>query len=633
MTKSSKTTGTRSKAAGAAWLTLLLVLLTIGMLRFQDSSARPNSTEISYTTFRREVDRGNVESIVVAGGRIEGRFRDPAPPAAPDEGDPRPRTFSTRYPAFGDDGLFEELDAHGVDVTVASDRAITWWTLLLGLSPVLMLILLFFLVSRGLSAQGKGLLSMGRSRARLYNRREKKERETFQDVAGTQEAKRELQEIVEFLRDPNRVSRVGGEMPRGVLLVGPPGTGKTLLARAVAGEADVPFFSITGSDFMEMFVGVGASRVRELFSAAKAQAPSIVFIDELDSVGRHRGAGIIGGHDEREQTLNQLLSEMDGFEPNVGVVVIAATNRPDVLDRALLRPGRFDRRIAVDLPTLRDRVDILRVHSRAKPLSPEVDFEEIARSTAGFSGADLKNLLNEAALLVARRDGSVITPADIELARDKVVMGLKREDLTLSRDELELLAYHEAGHAVVAAVLPLADPLRKVTIVPRARTMGHTEQIPAMDRFVYHRDYLLDRLAVMLGGRAAEELFKKTATSGAESDLKQATALARSMVLDWGMGDRLPAVAFGQEGQPFTFGFEIGTRRDVSDQTARELDEETMSILSHARGRALKVLQEERRAVGRLVELLLEKEEVLGDEVLEVLERRPRPLKSWSGTR
>jgi cell division protease FtsH len=465
--------------------------------------------------------------------------------------------------------------------------------------------------------QGQGIfsaLNMRRSGAQLYERG--KERTTFDDVAGLQSPKAELREIVRFLKEPQFFQRLGGEVPRGVLLVGPPGTGKTLLARAVAGEAEVPFFSITGSNFMEMLVGVGASRVRDLFDEAKKASPSIVFIDELDSIGRRRGAGLGGGHDEREQTLNQLLSEMDGFAPNEGIIVMAATNRPDILDPALLRPGRFDRRITVDLPTMQDRLAILKIHSRNKPLAEDseraVDLERIARGTPGFSGADLENLLNEAALLAAREGKDLIEAEDIEEARDKVMMGLERENLGLTDEEMQLLAHHEGGHAIVAAVLPHADPIHKVTIVPRGRAMGVTQQLPERDRYVYRREYMLDRLAVMMGGRAAEQLIFDTATSGAENDLKQATQLARRMVLDWGMspGGRSEQVFLGQE---------IAQRREYSEATAREVDQEIQAILDEAYERAASTLRERREALASLVETLLEEEEIPGKRVLDLV--------------
>jgi cell division protease FtsH len=430
--------------------------------------------------------------------------------------------------------------------------------------------------------------------------------------------------VIEYLRNPSRFEKLGGEIPKGVLLVGPPGTGKTLLARAVAGEARVPFFSITGSNFMEMFVGVGASRVRDLFKEAKRSSPSIVFIDELDSIGRRRGAGLGGGHDEREQTLNQLLSEMDGFQPNEDVIIIAATNRPDILDPALLRAGRFDRRITVDLPAMQDRKAILQIHARNKPLAEDVDLERIARGTPGFSGADLENLLNEAALHAARRKATSITHEDIEVARDKLLLGLERENLGLTEEECRLMAYHEAGHAILAALLPHADPIHKVTIVPRGRAMGVTQQLPEKDKYVYPREYILDRLTVMMGGRAAEQMVFKTSTSGASNDLKQATQLARKMVLDWGMSDKFAQMALGGQRQQVFLGEEIAHRREYSEDTAREVDEEIRAILKNTYQRAVEILEEHRQEMDELVDILIEKEEIPGAEVMKLVGKEQR---------
>jgi cell division protease FtsH len=450
----------------------------------------------------------------------------------------------------------------------------------------------------------------------MYQKQEVKT--TFDNVAGAEGAKQELMEIITFLKDPSRIRRLGAGVPRGVLLVGPPGTGKTLLARAVAGEAGVPFFSITGSDFMEMFVGVGASRVRSLFEDAKKNAPCIIFIDELDSIGRRRGAGLGGGHDEREQTLNQLLSELDGFEHNENVIVMTATNRPDILDPALLRPGRFDRRITVDLPSTKSRLEILRLHSRTKPLDDNVDLEKLARGTPGFSGADLENLLNEAALLAVRSDRSVILSEDIEAARDKILMGLVRQGLALTDDECRLIAYHEGGHAIVAALLPNADPVHKVSIIPRSRSMGVTQQLPEREKFIYDMEYMLDRLAVMMGGRASEELVFNTSTSGAGNDLVQATKLARKMVLEWGMSERFMHMALGGADGEVFLGEDLAKHREYSEQTAREVDEEVQSILHKAYQRARKTLEEKRAELDRLVDLLLEHEEIDGNAVLQL---------------
>jgi cell division protease FtsH len=525
--------------------------------------------------------------------------------------------FVTFLPTFGDEGLFALLQQNNVELITEPAQTVTWWSVLSSLLPFLLLIGIALYFLRRTQNQGENVFSMGKSRARLYNKN--KERTTFGDVAGAEGTKRELTEVVDFLKNPKRFENLGGEIPKGVLLVGPPGTGKTLLARAVAGEASVPFFSITGSDFMEMFVGVGASRVRNLFEDAKKNSPSIIFIDELDSIGRRRGAGVGGGHDEREQTLNQLLSELDGFEPNINVIVIAATNRPDILDPALLRPGRFDRRVTVDLPTMKDRLDILHIHSRNKPLAEDVNLESIARATPGFSGADLANLLNEAALIAARNYKNVIDVDDIHSATDKILLGLERENMVLTEKEFRLLAYHEAGHAVVAAVLPNSDPVHKVTIVPRGRSMGVTMQLPERDRYLYPREYMLDRLAVMMGGRVAEELFMNTMTSGAENDLKQATQLVRKMILDWGMSKKLGPISLGDERGEVFLGEELGHRREYSEMTARDVDEEIMSFLEAAYQRAKETLQANHEGLERLVEALLDHEIVNGEEVLSLL--------------
>jgi cell division protease FtsH len=561
-----------------------------------------------------------VEQVTVIGEQIEGQLKQAAEKENVDGETVTYTEFVTYLPSFGDDELLSLLEAQEVEIETEPETGFSWLDIALNLFPLVLLGAFGYLLLARIQGRGQNALSifsMRKSKARLYDRR--KERTTFDDVAGLRGPKAELQEIIEFLKDPTRFQRLGGEIPKGVLLVGPPGTGKTLLARAVAGEAGVHFFSITGSDFMEMFVGVGASRVRDLFSEAKKASPSIIFIDELDSIGRRRGAGLGGGHDEREQTLNQLLSEMDGFEPNEDIIVMAATNRPDILDPALLRPGRFDRRITVDLPTLQDRVEILKIHARDKSLADEIDFERIARGTPGFSGADLENLLNEGALLAARKEKDAVEREDIEEARDKVLMGLERESLALTDEECNLLAYHEAGHAVLAAVLPNTDPIHKVTIVPRGRSMGATQQLPERERYIYQREYMLDRLAVMMGGRAAEELVFETSTSGAENDLKQGTRLARKMVLDWGMSERLGHVALGGRREQVFLGEEIAHRREYSEMTAREADEEIKSILDRSYERAISALKEHRDALERLATRLLEKEEIPGEEVLELV--------------
>jgi cell division protease FtsH len=602
---------------GVIWLLILLLVAPLLFGNFFGDRAPTNM--LSYTAFREQVMTGNVERISVRGDRISGDLVQPLERV--DEAD---RTvvqseFVTYLPSFGDEELFTLLQQQNVVIETLPEEDFAWGALLISVLPFLLLVgVAFFFLRSMRSGGGAGnVLQMGKSRAQLYDR--EKAGTTFADVAGAEGTKRELSEIVEYLKDPDKFSRLGGMIPKGVLLVGPPGTGKTLLARAVAGEANVPFFSITGSDFMEMFVGVGASRVRNLFEDAKKNSPSIIFIDELDSIGRKRGAGMGGGHDEREQTLNQLLSEMDGFTPKQNVIVMAATNRPDILDPALLRPGRFDRRVTVDLPTMHERIQILKIHTRNKPLSDDVEIEKLARGTPGFSGADLANILNEAALLAARHDKKSIDMEDINNARDKVIMGLERENLSLTDKEYRLLAYHEAGHVVVAACRPNTDPIHKVTIIPRGRAMGVTQQLPERDRYLYNRDYMMDRLAVMMGGRAAEELVLNTATSGAENDLKQATQLARKMVISWGMSPRIGRMSLGSENGEVFLGEDLAQTRSYSEETAREVDEDIRGILDEAYDIARQTLIENRPGMDRLVEALLEKEDVSGKEVMELL--------------
>jgi cell division protease FtsH len=571
---------------------------------------------LSYTDFRQQLENGNVLQITISGDEISGQFLTPLARGESPNQVIKYGRFITYLPSFGDGGLFPLLQQKKVVVNTRPKPNYSWTIGFTGLFVMAALFLASFWITRRKRMQGEGLLSMSRNRARLYERQEK--RTLFADVAGAQSAKEELAQIVEFLKNPSGFQRLGGKMPKGVLLMGPPGTGKTLLARAVAGEANVPFFSISGSDFMEIYVGVGASRVRSMFVDAKKVAPSILFIDELDSIGRHRGVGNIGGGgDEREQTLNQLLSEMDGFEPNDSVIVMAATNRPDVLDPALLRPGRFDRHITVDLPSLEDRQEILKVHAKNKPLDTSVDLKRVARSTPTFSGADLENLLNEAAILAARRGKDAIGEEDVQEARDKVILGLERKNINLNEEERRLLAYHEAGHAVVAAVMPSADPLYKVTIIPRGRAMGVTQQLPEKEKYVYSKDYVLSRLAVMLGGRAAEMLIFRTSTSGAEADLKQAMELTRRMILDWGMSDGLAHLALGGRRQDFLEG--LSPRPEYSEQTAWKIDEEEKKIIEESFHRATEILRKYREGLDRVAAALIEKEEIPGNQVTELI--------------
>jgi cell division protease FtsH len=482
---------------------------------------------------------------------------------------------------------------------------------------MLLLIAVWIFFMRQMQAGGTKAMSFGKAKVKLLN--EKQHKVTFSDVAGIEESKDELQEIIEFLKDPKKFTRLGGRIPKGVLLVGAPGTGKTLLARAIAGEANVPFFSISGSDFVEMFVGVGASRVRDLFIQGKKHAPCIIFIDEIDAVGRHRGAGLGGGHDEREQTLNQLLVEMDGFESNEGVIIVAATNRPDVLDPALLRPGRFDRQVVVPRPDVKGREEILRVHTRKTPLAENVSLSVIARGTPGFTGADLENLVNEAALLAARRGKSKVEMNDFEASKDKVLMGVERRTMIISDEEKKLTAYHEAGHTLVAKFLPSTDPIHKVTIIPRGRALGLTQQLPAEDKHTLSKEYIVNKIAIFLGGRAAEELVLNTQTTGAGNDLEMATEWARKMVCDFGMSEKLGPLTFGKREEHIFLGREIAQHKDYSEKTAVEIDTEIKGIVIQNYDRARSLIQEHLDKLHRLATALLEKEALAGDEIDEVL--------------
>jgi len=626
--KSKQPTGPPTRAQVPGWIWSAWIAITILLIWVWLSADRSAAHRLSYSAFREQLEKNNVTQVTVMGEKIEGKVKTPVEYINAQGQTSTYQDFVTYLPSFGDEQLMSKLEAGKVEVETRPSTQGTWWPLFLSILPVLLLFGLGYALFSRMRAQGQNMFSVGKSQAKLYDRR--RERTTFDDVAGARLAKRELQEIVIYLKEPDRIRRIGGQVPKGVLLVGPPGTGKTLLARAVAGEADVPFFSITGSDFMEMFVGVGASRVRNMFRDAKKAAPSIIFIDELDAIGRHRGAGLGGGHDEREQTLNQLLSEMDGFDPNENVIVMAATNRPDILDPALLRPGRFDRRITVDLPHTQDRFAILKIYARHMKTAPDVDLEAFARGTPGFSGADLKNMLNEAVLLAVRSNREVIEQHDIDEARDKILMGLEREGLVLTEDEKRMVAFHEGGHALVAVMLPNTDPLHKVTIIPRARSMGVTQQLPAREKYIYRREYMLDRLAVMMGGRAAEELVFDTATNGAENDLKQAMKLARQMVLDWGMADKFQHIALGSQEREVFLGEQLGHQRDYSEATAHQVDEEVKSLLSQSYARAIGTLREHRHILDRVADVLMEKEEITGAEVMEIAgisaEERPSSL-------
>ena len=571
--------------------------------------------QVEYWQFLRYLESGQLVSVKVIGDqKVEGVLRDNT-------------TFVTHIPPNSGD-LLRRMEEKGVQISVEPPPSPPWWlSLLPNLITLVVFVGIWLFFLNQMQGGSNRAMSFGKSRARLHT--EEKTRVTFNDVAGLDEAKQELQEIVEFLKHPKKFVELGARVPKGILLVGPPGTGKTLLARAVAGEAGVPFFSISGSDFVEMFVGVGAARVRDLFETAKKNAPCIVFIDELDAVGRQRGAGLGGGHDEREQTLNQLLVEMDGFEPNSGIIVMAATNRPDVLDPALLRPGRFDRKVVVDRPDVEGRYEILKVHSRNKPLAPDVDLRLLARRTPGFVGADLENVMNEAAILAARRGKKRITMEECEEAIDRVLMGPERRRRVIRPQDKKVLAYHEAGHALVAHFLPHADPVHKVTIVGRGLAGGYTMVLPDEDRLVETRSELLDRLAHILGGRAAEELAFKEISTGAQNDLEQATKLARTMVMAWGMSERLGPLTFGRQHEDLIFlGRDIARDRNYSEQVAAAIDEEVRRLIEEAYSRATRILQEHRDALERVVQALEERETLDREAFLAAVEGRPLPVRS-----
>jgi cell division protease FtsH len=585
------------------WM-VILVLIILAWNVFKTGTTAVE--EVSFSQFLDRVGQGQVQKVTIRGEEIRGTY-------APSAGRREPvfKTYSVNYP-----DLIKELRARGVEIEVSPMKDSSLISALVMYGPLILLVAIWFVIMRQMQAGGNKALSFGKSRAKLLTPTQKKV--TFKDVAGVEEAKIELQEIIEFLKDPQKFQKLGGKIPKGVLLMGPPGTGKTLLARSVAGEANVPFFTISGSDFVEMFVGVGASRVRDLFEQGKKNAPCIIFIDEIDAVGRHRGAGLGGGHDEREQTLNALLVEMDGFDTNEGVILVAATNRPDVLDPALLRPGRFDRRVVVDRPDLRGREQILRVHTRNTPLSENVDLAVIARGTPGFSGADLANLVNEAALNAARFNKKKIEMIDFEYAKDKVMMGPERKSMIMTEEEKRNTAYHEGGHALVAALLPDADPLHKVTIIPRGRALGVTMQLPIEDKYSHTKEYLEATITVMMGGRIAEEQFLGHMTTGAGNDIEKATDLARKMVCEWGMSDMGPLTFGKPEGEIF-LGRDFGRTQDYSEATANQIDAEVKRIVTEAYGRAEKIILDSQKAMHRLARTLLEKEVLDGEEVFQII--------------
>src|SRR5579871_6065799 len=594
----------------ALWLALgLMFLLLFNMF----SRQQVREPEEIFSQFLNEVESHKVSKVTIQGSTIHFVTKDND-------------HYKTYAPA--DPDLVKVLRTNDVQIEAKPSDGDPWWmVLLVQWFPMLLLVGVWIFFMRQMQIGGGKAMSFGKSRAKLLT--ENTHKVTFADVAGIDEAKDELEEIIQFLKDPKRFTRLGGRIPKGVLLVGPPGTGKTLLARAIAGEAGVPFFSISGSDFVEMFVGVGASRVRDLFVQGKKHAPCIIFIDEIDAVGRHRGAGLGGGHDEREQTLNQLLVEMDGFEANEGVILVAATNRPDVLDPALLRPGRFDRRVVVPRPDMKGREGILRVHMRKVPISEDVSLEKLARGTPGFAGADLENLVNEAALLAARRNKDKVDMNDFELAKDKVMMGAERRSMVMSLAERRNTAYHEAGHALVAILLPGADPVHKVTIIPRGMALGITQQLPLDDRYTYTREYLMTRLATMFGGRVAEELVFSQTTTGAGDDIEKATELARKMVCQWGMSAELGPMTFGRREEQVFLGRDIAHHKDYSEHTAIEIDREVRRIVDEAFQRARKLLSDNLPLLHAVSERLLEKEVLDGSEVAEMVkayqEGRPFP--------
>ena len=590
------------------WLVIVVSAILLWQV-VRSGSAAQKEQPINFSEFLTNVDQGNVSEVTINAQELRGKFKDQ-------------KAFSTTAPVNYPD-MIKALRDKGVNINVRDVTNGSWPLQLLGTwAPLILLAALWFFMIRQMQTGGNKALSFGKSRARLLSMQQKKV--TFKDVAGVDEAKEELREIIEFLREAQKFQKLGGRIPKGVLLVGPPGTGKTLLARAVAGEANVPFFSISGSDFVEMFVGVGASRVRDLFEQGKKNAPCIIFIDEIDAVGRHRGAGLGGGHDEREQTLNQLLVEMDGFESNEGVILMAATNRPDVLDPALLRPGRFDRRVVVNRPDVRGREEILRVHTRKIPLAEDVELNVLARGTPGFSGADLANMVNEAALSAARQNRKAVLQFDFEVAKDKVLMGVERKSMILSDEEKKVTAFHEAGHALLAVKLPHADPVHKVTIIPRGMALGVTMQLPIDDKHNYTKEYLETEIAILMGGRLAEELFLNQMSTGAGNDIERATELARKMVCEWGMSTLGP-LTFGKKEEQIFLGREIAQHRDYSEDTAIKIDMEVRRLVDEGYARAKILLSDSREVLTRIAVALLEREVLDANEIKMIVEGRELP--------
>ena len=590
------------------WVVILVSAFLLWQVVRTGTSGQKDK-EINFSQFMTDVNQGNIRDVKIIGMEVRGKYKNDN------------SAFHTTVPPNYPD-MYKTLYDKGVVMDVKDISNGTWPSWILNLAPLVLLAALWFFMIRQMQTGGNKALSFGKSRARLLSMQQKKV--TFKDVAGVDEAKEELREIIEFLREAQKFQKLGGRIPKGVLLVGPPGTGKTLLARAVAGEANVPFFSISGSDFVEMFVGVGASRVRDLFEQGKKNAPCIIFIDEIDAVGRHRGAGLGGGHDEREQTLNQLLVEMDGFESNEGVILMAATNRPDVLDPALLRPGRFDRRVVVNRPDVRGREEILRVHTRKIPLADDVDLAVLARGTPGFSGADLANMVNEAALAAARQNRKAVLQYDFEVAKDKVLMGVERKSLILSDEEKKVTAYHEAGHALVAAKMPHSDPVHKVTIIPRGMALGVTMQLPIDDRHNYTKEYLETMISIMMGGRLAEELFLNQMSTGAGNDIERATEMARKMVCEWGMS-QLGPLTFGKKEEQIFLGREIAQHRDYSEATAIQIDEEVRKLVGEGYTTAKNILTENKDVLERIAAALLEREVLDANEIKLLVEGKDLP--------
>jgi len=580
-------------------LTVLLVFLLVWQLFNQQ---KPGTKEINYSEMLSYLENGEITEVTIQGYTINGKLANGS-------------MFKAYAPK--DDGLVAMFREKKVKITAKPPEENPWYMIFVSWFPMLLLIGVWIFFMRQMQAGGGKAMSFGKSRARLITDKSKKV--TFNDVAGIDEAKAELEEVIDFLRDPKKYTKLGGRIPKGLLLVGPPGTGKTLLARAIAGEADVPFLSISGSDFVEMFVGVGASRVRDLFSQAKKNAPCIIFIDEIDAVGRHRGAGLGGGHDEREQTLNQLLVEMDGFESNEGVILVSATNRPDVLDPALLRPGRFDRQVVVPLPDVKGREMIFEVHGRKAPLADDVDYAVLARGTPGTSGADIENVVNEAVLNAARMNKDKVSMADFEFAKDKVLMGSERRSLVISEAEKRNTAYHEAGHTLVARLIPGTDPIHKVTIIPRGRALGLTQQLPIDEKHTYPSSYLESNIAVLLGGRAAEELVLKDFTTGAGNDIERVTNLARKMVCEWGMSEKMGPLSYGKKEEQIFLGREFATHKDYSEETARKIDEEVVTIVKRNYDKAISLLTEHIDILHRMSQELLDREVLNAAEIDEII--------------